>query len=324
MRRRDVLGVLGGAVAAWPLALRAQQAGMPVIGFLSSRTPKQAEYVVAALRAGLKEAGFVEGQNVAIEYRYAESQYDRLPELAKSLVDRHVAVIVSGGTSGPALAATKTIPIVFTTGLDPVPYGLVSSLNRPDGNVTGATFYSGALGAKQMELLRELAPRTATFGILVNPNSASAGPQVRDAQSAARSMGWELKVLNAGTEVDIDAAFAALAKLPNAAMLVGVDPFFDSRPSQLIELAARTALPTAYYLREFVDAGGLMSYGASITDTYRQAGVYAGRILQGAKVSELPVQLPTRFELVINLKTAKALGLAIPQSFQVSADEMIE
>ena len=323
MRRRAFIRLIGGTVAGLPFVARGQQV-MPVIGFLSSRTPKQAEYIVAALRDGLKAVGFIEGQNITIEYRYAESQYDRLPELAKSLVDRRVAVIVSGGTSGPALAATKTIPIVFTTGLDPVPYGLVSSLNRPDGNVTGATFYSGALGAKQMELLRELAPRTTTFGILVNPNSASAAPQVRDAQSAARSIGRELNVLNAGSETDMNAGFAALAKLPNAAMLVGVDPFFDSRPDQLIELAALHALPTVYYLREFAQAGGLMSYGASITDTYRQAGIYAGRILQGAKPSELPVQLSTRFELVVNLKTAKLLGLTVPQSIQVSADEVIE
>ena len=256
MKRREFITLFGGAAAAWSDLARAQQPAMPVIGFLSSRTPKQAEYVVAAFREGLKEAGAIEGQNVVIEYRYAESQYDRLPALAKELVDRQVAVIVSGGTSAPALAATKTIPIVFTTGLDPVPYGLVSSLNRPDGNVTGATFYSGALGAKQMELLRELAPKIATFGILVNPNSASAGPQVRDAQSAARALGRELKVLNAGTESDIDAAFAGLAKVPNAALVVGVDPFFDSRPELLIGLAAKHALPTAYYLREFVQAGG--------------------------------------------------------------------
>jgi putative ABC transport system substrate-binding protein len=323
VRRRTFIGLLGGA-AVWPLTGRAQQPPIPVIGFLSSRTPKQAEYIVAALRDGLKEIGYIEGQNVAIEYRYADSQYDRLPALAQSLVDRQVAVIVSGGTSGPALAATKTIPIVFTTGLDPVPYGLVSSLNRPDGNVTGATFYSGALGAKQMELLHELAPKTATFGLLVNPNGASAAPQVRDAQIAARSIGRELNVFNAGTEHDIDVAFAALVKLPNPALIVGVDPFFDSRPNQLIELAAKHALPTAYYLREFVQAGGLMSYGASITDTYRQAGIYAGRILKGAKPSDLPVQLPTRFELVINLKTTKTLGLAVPPTLLARADEVIE
>jgi putative ABC transport system substrate-binding protein len=323
MKRRAFVGLLGGA-AAWPLAARAQQPALPVIGFLSSRTPKQAEYIVAAFREGLKEGGYIEGQNVAIEYRYAESQYERLPALAQSLVGRPVAVIVAGGTSGPALAAAKTIPIVFTTGLDPVAYGLVNSLNRPDGNVTGATFFSGALGAKQMELLRELAPKTTTFGLLVNPNGASAAPQVRDAQAAARSIGLELNVQYAGTERDIDAAVAALAGIANSALLVGVDPFFDSRPDQLIQLAARHALPTAYYLREFAQAGGLMSYGASITDTYRQAGVYAGRILKGAKPSELPIQLPTRFELVINLKTAKALGLTVSQALQVSADEVIE
>jgi putative tryptophan/tyrosine transport system substrate-binding protein len=323
MRRREFLGALSG-VAAWPFAARAQQPTMPVIGFLSSRTPKQAEYLVAAAHEGLKEIGYIEGQNVAIEYRYAEGQYDRLPGLAADLVHGKVAVIIAGGTSGPAIAATKSIPIVFTSGSDPVSIGLVSSLNRPDGNVTGTTFYSGALGAKQMELLSELAPKATTFGLLINPNIASGASQIRDTQSAARTIGRELHVLNAGTERDIDAAFAALAKLPNPALIVSVDPFFDSRPNQLVELAARYALPTVYYLREFVQAGGLMSYGASITDTYRQAGIYAGRILRGEKPADLPVLLPTKFELAFNLKTAKALGLTIPPKLLFTADEVIE
>ncbi len=233
-------------------------------------------------------------------------------------------MIVAGGTSGPAIAATKTIPVVFTTGYDPVSSGLVSSLNRPGGNVTGATFYSGALGAKQMELLSELAPKTATFGVLVNPNGTSPATQIRDTQSAARTIGRELHLLNAGSEDEITAAFAALTKLPNPALLISVDPFFDSRPTQLIALAARYSLPTAYYLRDFVQDGGLMSYGASITDAYRQAGLYAGRILGGEKPGDLPIQLPTKFELAINLKTAKTLGLTVPASMVATADEVIE
>jgi ABC-type uncharacterized transport system substrate-binding protein len=321
MKRREFIALFG-ATAAWPFAALAQQT--QTIGFLSSRTSKQAEPLVAAFLEGLKQAGFVDGQNVAIEYRYADSHYERLPALANSLVEKRVAVIVAGGTSTPAIAATKTIPIVFTTGLDPVLSGLVGSLNRPAGNVTGATFYSGALGGKQMEFLRQLAPKTATFGLLVNSNSPISAPQVRDAQAAARSIGCDLQVLGIGSEAEIDAAFAACAKLPNAALLVAVDPYFDSRPAQLIRLAAQFALPVAYYLHEFVRAGGLMSYGASITDTYRQAGVYAGKILQGAKPGDLAVQLPTRFDLVINLKTAKALGLTVPLTLQAAADEVIE
>jgi putative tryptophan/tyrosine transport system substrate-binding protein len=323
MQRREFITLLGGA-AAWPLAARAQQSTVPVIGFLTSRTPKQAEYLVAAIREGLKEVGYIEGQNVAVEYRYAEGQYGRLPALAADLVGRQVAVIIAGGTAGPTIAATKIIPIVFTTGFDPVETGLVSSLNRPGGNVTGATFYSGALGAKQIELLRELAPSTATFGLLVNPNGVIAASQVRDTQSAARTIGRELRVLNAGTEREIDEAFAAMAKLSNAALLISVDPFFDSRPKQLIDLAARHALPTACYLRDFVKAGGLISYGASITDTYRQVGNYAGRILKGEKPADLPVMRPTKFELAINLATAKALGLTVPPSLLTTADEVIE
>jgi putative ABC transport system substrate-binding protein len=324
MRRREVISLLGIGAATWPLGVRAQQQALPVIGFLSSRTSKQAEHLVVPFLDGLKQAGFIDGQNVAIEYRYADGHYERLPVLAESLAQQQVTVIVAGGTSNPAIAATKTIPIVFTSGMDPVLAGLVSSLNRPDGNVTGATFYSGALGAKQMGFLRELAPKTTTFGLLVKSNSLIAASQVRDAQSAAPAIGCDLKVLSIDTELDIDAAVANFATLPNAALIIGTDPYFDSRPEQLIGLAARYTLPAAYYLREFVQAGGLMSYGASITDAYRQAGIYAGRILQGAKPSDLPVQIPTRFELVINLKTAKALGLAVPLALQAAADEVIE
>ena len=323
MTRRQLLALIFTAAAS-PRFAHAQLSATPVVGFLTSRTPQQTEYLLAALRDGLHQTGYIEGQNYTIEYRYAESQYERLPTLAADLVDRHVAVIVAGGTSGPAIAATKTIPIVFTTGFDPVSSGLVKSLNRPEGNVTGATFYSGALSAKQMEFLTALAPKTTTFGLLVDPNGTSFASQIHDAQSAASAIGRQLLVLNARNEGEIDAAFAALDNVPNSGLLVSVDPFFDSRPKQLIELAARHGLPTAYYLREFAKTGGLMSYGASITDAYRQAGIYAGQILKGEKPADLPIQLPTKFELAINLKTAKALGLAIPQMMLATADEVIE
>ncbi len=319
----QIIGLVGAA-AAGPVGASAQQPALPTVGFLTSRTRQQAEYLVAALRDGLGQAGYVEDQNCTIEYRYAESDYARLPVLAADLVARQVAVIVAGGTSGPAIAATKTIPIVFTTGFDPVASGLVKSLNRPDGNATGATFYSGALSAKQMEFLIALAPKTAAFGLLVNPNGTSFAAQIRDAQSAAGVIGRELHVLNAGSEAEIDAAFVALDNVQNSALLVSVDPFFDSRPAQLTELAARHRLPAAYYLRDFAQAGGLMSYGASITDAYRQAGAYAGRILKGEKPADLPVQLPTKFELAINVTTAKALALTVPTNLLATADALIE
>jgi putative ABC transport system substrate-binding protein len=330
MRRRDFIALTSSAAAAWaaipPASRRAHAQGgvIPVIGFLSSRTPAQADYLVAAIRNGLSELGLVEGQNVAIEYRYADGHYERLPALAADLVDRRVAAIIAGGTSKPAIAAAKAVPIVFTTGYDPVSTGLVRSLNQPGDNVTGATFYSGALAAKQMQLLIEVAPKTVIFALLVNAESTGASSLVRDAETAVQTIGRELRVLNAGSEREIDAAFAALAKLPNSAMLIGVDPFFDSRPTQLVELAARYAKPVVYYLPEFVRLGGLMCYGASITDAYRQAGNYAGRIVKGEKPADLPVQLPTKFELSINLKTAKALGLTLPPTLLATATEIIE
>jgi putative ABC transport system substrate-binding protein len=324
IRRREFITLLGGATATWPLAARAQQPAMPVIGFVSSRTPAQAEYLIAAVRRGLRESGYIEGRNVAIEFRFAEGHNDRLPGLAADLVRRQVAVIIAGGTSGPTKQATTTIPIVFTTGVDPVEAGLVTSINRPGGNITGVTFFSGALGGKQFEFLRELAPYSAKIGILVNPKAPTAGLQANDLRVAVQSRGLQFQILTASTAPEIETAFAALARQPNAALVVGVDPYFDSRPDLLAALAARHRLPTVYNLREFVQAGGLMSYGASITDTYRRAGVYAARILKGDKPGDLPVQFPTRFELVINLKTATALGLTIPPTLQVAADEVIE
>jgi putative tryptophan/tyrosine transport system substrate-binding protein len=324
VRRRQFIGLIGGAALGWPLAARGQSSALPVIGFLSSRTAKEAEYLVASFREGLKQAGCSEGVNVAIEYRYAEDRYDRLPSLAQNLVSRQVAVIIAGGTSRPAIAATKTIPIVFTTGYDPVAAGLVKSLNKPEGNITGATFYSGALAAKQMEILIELAPKATTFGLLVNPESTGAPTIVRDAQSGAQAIGRMLRVFNASSEVEIAAAFAALAKIPNSALLVAVDPFFDSRPAKLVGLAARNAIPVVYYLPEFARLGGLISYGASITDTYRQAGNYACRIAEGETPANLPVQLPTKFDLVINVKTAKVLDLKVPPTLLATANEVIE
>jgi putative ABC transport system substrate-binding protein len=324
MKRREFILALGGAAASLPFAARAQQKAMPVIGFLSGRSPGEAGYIVGSFRQGLKEAGYVEGQNVRIEFRYAEGEYERLPALAAELVRLQVAVIIAGGTAGPAKLATAAIPIVFTSAVDPVAAGLVSSINRPDGNMTGVTFYSGALASKQLELLREIAPRSAEIGFLANPKGSSAAVQTKDALAAAAAVNLKLRVLNASTEADFETSFSALAGLPNAAMVVGVDPFFDSRSEQLAALAARYRLPTVYNLKEFVKAGGLISYGASITDSYRQAGMYAGRILKGDKISELPVQFPTKFELVINLKTAKALGLDVPPTLLATADEVIE
>jgi putative ABC transport system substrate-binding protein len=323
MRRRILLASTVAAALS-PGIVRAQQKAMPVVGFLNSRTQAQGQYLVAAVREGLKQTGFVDGENMTIDYRWSEGDISRLPALAAELVQRRVAVIVAGGTSQPAKAATTSIPIVFTTGLDPVAYGLVESLNRPGGNLTGISTYSGALVSKQLELLRELVPRAATVGLLVKPDNPSSQLQIADLREAARTLGQPLDIVNAATEADFELAIAGFARKQNAAMIVSIDPYFDSHAGQLAALAARYALPTIYNLREYVDAGGLMSYGGSIVDTYRQAGIYAGRILKGAKPSELPVLLPTTFALVINLKTAKALGLTISPSILVRADEVIE
>lgn len=324
MKRRDFITLLSSAALVSPLTARAQQPAMPVIGFLNSASADGYAVMAAAFRQGLKEVGYVEGVNVAIEYRWADNIYERLPALAADLVRLRVAVILAGGTTDPVKQATTTIPVVFTSGIDPLAAGYVSSVNRPEGNITGVTFYSGALAAKQLDLLREIAPKTVEIGFLVNPSGVSGKVQTDDALKAASASNVKLHVLNASAESDFEPGFAALAALPDTAMVVSVDPFFDSRPDQLAALAARYRIPSIYNLRGFTEAGGLMSYGASITDSYRQAGIYAGRILKGDKVSELPVQFPTRFELVINLKAAKALGITAPPTLLATADEVIE
>ncbi len=328
MTRRDFIVQLGGVAIAWPLAACTPKPAMPVIGFLGIFSPgadNQAWPLLrAALQAGLAETGYIEGKNLAIEYRYAEFHYDRLPALAADLVSRHVAVLVAGGGAAlEAKAATATIPIVFVEQSDPVSIGLVASLGRPGGNVTGVTTFAVDLDAKRLELLHELVPKASLIALLVNPDRATAEAQARKAQEAARSFGLELQVLSARTEQEIDAAFAKLVQLRASALLVGSDVFLDSRHEQIIGLAAHHALPTIFELRHWVAAGGLMSYGPSLFDAFRQMGIYTGKILHGAKPADLPVLQPTKFDLAINLKTAKALGLTIPQSLLRLADEVI-
>jgi putative tryptophan/tyrosine transport system substrate-binding protein len=324
--RRDFITLLGGAVVAWPLAARAQQSAMPVIGFLNSGTPAGLAHLTDAFRRGLSEAGYVDGRNVAIESRWAEGQYDRLPALAADLVRRQVTVLAATTTPAALAAkrATSTIPIVFTIGADPIAIGLVDSLSRPSGNVTGVNNYLSDLGAKRLELLRDLVPNAAVIGVLVNPNFPDAESQSKDVKEAARKLGQQVEVVNANSEVDFDRAFATFLQLQARALLITVDPLFNSRREQLIALAARHKIPAMYFGREFVAAGGLMSYAANLADGYRQAGIYVGRILNGAKPADLPVIQPTKFELVINLKTAKALGLTVPTIMQMTADEVIE
>jgi putative ABC transport system substrate-binding protein len=323
--RRDFLATLGGAAAAWPLAARAQQPAMPVVGYMSSRSAGDSSREVVAFRQALAETGYEEGRNVAIEFRWAHGQFDRLPAIAAELVRRPVAVLAAFGESARvAKAATTTIPIVFGTGLDPVEQGLVTSLNRPGGNVTGATFLTGALGAKRLGLLRDLVPGAGVIALLVNPNTQVGQVQTKDVQEAARALGQRLVVLDGGSDESIDASFAALTQQRVAALMVGADAFFDTRRDRLIALAARHQVPAIYQFREYALAGGLMSYGASITDMYRQIGLYVGRVLKGEKPGDLPVVQVTKFEFVINLKTAKALGVIISDNLLTLADEVIE
>ena len=323
--RRDFITLLGGSVAAWPLAARAQQPAIPVIGFLNSASPYTFADPLRAFRQGLKDTGYVEGENVAVEYRWAESQIDRLPVLAAELVRRRVAVLAANGPAVfAAKAATTTIPIVFIVPEDPVKLGLVASLARPGGNLTGINFYSGELTAKRLELLRELVPGAARVAVLVKPANIAIETTLRDVQSAARAIGLQIQVLNASTSPEIEGVFATLARERPDALFVGLDAFFTERRVQLVNLSSRHALPTAYGVRDFAEAGGLMSYGASVTDTYRQVGAYAGRILKGAKPADLPVVQASKFELVINHPTARMLGLTVPPSLLAIADEVIE
>jgi putative tryptophan/tyrosine transport system substrate-binding protein len=324
MRRREFVAGLGGA-AVWPVVTRAQQAAMPVIGFLNSGSPGGYEAMVAGFRQGLKETGYVEGQNVAVEYRWAGGQYDRVPAMAAELVRRQVAVIVANSPGAQAVKeVTTTIPIVFTTGTDPVQIGLVASLSRPGGNVTGATQLGVEVGPKRLELAHELVPTATIIAVLVNPTNHNAETLVRDLQAAARTLGVQLRVLHASTERDFDTVFASLGQLRAGALVIGADAFFFGRSEQLAALALRHAVPAISYIREFVAAGGLMSYGSSVPDSYRLAGGYTGRILKGEKPANLPVQQSTKIELIINLKTAKALGLTIPQTLLATADEVIQ
>ena len=325
MRRRDFIMLVGGAVAAWPFAARAQQPTMPVVGFLRSATLADVPHWVAAFRQGLKEAGFVEGQNVAIEFRSADNQLDRLPALVADLIRQPVAVIV-GNTDAAlaAKAATTTVPIVFASGSDPVRDGLVASLNRPGGNVTGLVYFAAVLGAKRLELLRQLVPGATTIAVLVNPNTPLTEAERKDVQAAAQAIGQQLIIFDISSDRDIETAFAAFVQRGAGALLVGTGGFLNSNRERIAAVANRHALPASYSQREGVVAGGLMSYGPSISDAYRQAGIYSGRILNGEKPADLPVIRSTKFELVLNLKTAKALGLTIPPSLLVAADEVIE
>jgi putative tryptophan/tyrosine transport system substrate-binding protein len=327
MKRREFISLIGGAAAAWPLAARAQQPAMPVIGFIRNTTRDDSADLLKAMHQGLTQTGYVEGRNVAVEYRFADNQLDRLPTMAADLVRRQVAVIVAGGdaSSFAAKAATTTIPIIFSTGFDPIEIGLVTSLSRPGGNVTGVSFFS-TLGtaAKRLDLLDQLMPKDAIIAYLRNPNSPTGEPELGEVENAAHSLGRQILILSVGSERELEPTLASLAQHRSVALLVSGHSLFTGLRKRLVVLTARQALPTMHYLREFTATGGLMSYGASVTDAYRQAGIYAGRILKGEKPGDLPVMLPTKFELVINVKTAKALGLEIPDRLLALADEVIE
>ena len=327
VRRREFMTLLGGAAAAWPLAARAQQPAMPLLGFLHSASPSYFAPFGDAFRAGLNETGYVEHQNVLIEYRWAEGHYDRLSAMVADLLDRKVKVIFAAGGTDPAKAAkaaTTTIPIVFVSAADPVATGLVESLNRPGGNITGFSLIASALSAKKVGLLRELMPQASVFGCLINPGYPAAKSQSDEFQAAAGRLGVQPIVLAAGTDADLNYVFSTLQQQKISAIVLGNDPFFGARRDQLIALAARHSVPMIYFQREFVTAGGLVSYGPHFADGYRQAAVYVGRVLKGEKPADLPIMQPTKFELVINVKTAKALGLTIPDRLLALADEVIE
>ena len=325
MRRREFITLLGGAAAAWPLAARAQQPTMPVIGFMVASSLGSLRQQVTAFREGLKESAYVEGQNVAIEYRYAEGQPDRFPALAADLVRRQVAVFAVGGTGGARVAKqATTIPIVFSVGEDPVLAGLVDSLNQPAGNMTGVYQFTAGLEAKRLGLLHEMVPKATTIAVLINSNYSGAEGQLRDVQEAAPRLGLQLLIVRANAESEFNTAFSTLVQQGVGALLVCASPFFNSRRQQLVVLAARHSVPAIYEWRDFAEAGGLMSYGTSLADAYRQAGVYVGRILKGAKPAYLPVVQVIRFEFAINLNTAKALGIEVPPTLSARADEVIE